>query len=385
LTGGGSGGHVTPILSLAHELKAKDSVRTIYIGHKGDDPKALVGGELDVMEYVRGGKFRRYHGESLAAHLLDIKTLLLNVRDFFRVIVATVVAWRLLKKYQPDVVFSKGGFVAVPVGIAAHILKIPIVTHDSDSVPGLANRIIGRWAQINATGMPDGLYPYPKNKIRYVGVPITDKIKTPSPVDQENYKKEFGVPPGSKLLVASGGGNGSRTINELLLASAQALLETDKDLHIINAAGRTHANDLRERYRKLLDDSSRVKVLGYENEFYKLIEAADLIVGRAGATFINEFAAASKPCIIIPSPFLSGGHQLKNADELSKNDAAVILSNDVRAGSFIKTVKELLSSPDRRQQLATNLHKLAKTDAAGKIADIILKVAKGRASTTDAT
>src|SRR3569833_1912001 len=152
LTGGGSGGHITPLLSLAHELKHQaPSCQIVYIGFKGDhfDSLKLPSSDFDFMAFIQAGKFRRYHGESFISHIFDIKTLALNVRDFFRVILSTGRSLRILRKTRPDVVFSKGGFVAVPVGIAAHLLRIPIVTHDSDSVPGLANRIVGRWAMLH--------------------------------------------------------------------------------------------------------------------------------------------------------------------------------------------------------------------------------------------
>jgi UDP-N-acetylglucosamine--N-acetylmuramyl-(pentapeptide) pyrophosphoryl-undecaprenol N-acetylglucosamine transferase len=133
LTGGGSGGHITPLLSLAHALKkASPGCRVAYIGHKGDQFDSLAERyhDFDDIGFVNGGKFRRYHGESFFSQLFDVKTLALNIRDFFRVITSIFKSVKILRKLKPDVVFSKGSFVAVPVGIAAKLLRIPIVTHE---------------------------------------------------------------------------------------------------------------------------------------------------------------------------------------------------------------------------------------------------------------
>src|SRR5579862_561435 len=183
LTGGGSGGHITPLLSLARELKKQaPDCQVLYIGHKGDNFDTLKhsGHDFDFMAFIKAGKFRRYHGNR-ARGLLDPKTLILNIRDFFRLPASIAAAYKILRKFKPDAVFSKGGFVSLPVGIAARLLKIPIITHDSDSTPGLANRIIGRWAKIHATGMPPEYYSYPKSKTVFVGIPIDQTIKRVTP------------------------------------------------------------------------------------------------------------------------------------------------------------------------------------------------------------
>ena len=196
LTGGGSGGHITPLLSLARALKLfEPTCRVVYIGLRGEKIGGLAERfqVFDEIYYVPAGKFRRYHGESLLAHLVDVRTMMLNVRDFFRVIRGIFSARRILKQIGPDVVFSKGGFVAVPVGIASRLLHVPIVTHDSDSLAGLANRIVGRWAVVHATGMPADGYSYPKKTIRYVGIPVDERIKPVSLAAQADFKRQIGA------------------------------------------------------------------------------------------------------------------------------------------------------------------------------------------------
>ena len=161
VTGGGSGGHITPILAVADEIKkAHPDSKIIYIGQKGDTFADIVAENMliDEVRSVSAGKFRRYNGEGLK-QLLDFKTIWLNVRDAFRVIKGFWECNKLLSTIKPDVVFCKGGFVGVPVGLAAARLKIPYLTHDSDAIPGLANRIISRWAAKHAVALDPELYP----------------------------------------------------------------------------------------------------------------------------------------------------------------------------------------------------------------------------------
>lgn len=365
-------------MSLAHELKAQDpNCKVVYIGHRGDSHDQLQ--IFDKFYSINAGKFRRYHGESVLAHLTDIKTILLNIRDFLRVVISLFSSYSLLKKIKPDVVFSKGSFVAVPVGIAAKLQGVPIITHDSDAVPGLANRIIGRWAKLHATGMPAEFYDYPKEKTVFTGIPIAKDIKPVDKTAQQKYKKELGLPEDSLVLLISGGGNGAVAVNNLVISGAGELLEQNPKLHILHIAGVSNEQDVTREYHAVLDVKlkARVNVLGFTKEFYKYTGAADLIISRAGATSIAEFALQGKAVIIIPSPFLAGGHQLKNAEELGKTGAGVVLNNDATSDELLVLVNELLRDAARRAELAKNISAFAKPNATQEIARLILAASLG--------
>jgi UDP-N-acetylglucosamine--N-acetylmuramyl-(pentapeptide) pyrophosphoryl-undecaprenol N-acetylglucosamine transferase len=157
LSGGGTGGHITPILAVAHQLKQQDpTVKTVYVGEHGGKFASLLDGNTDIDEIktIFAGKLRRYHGDSWFKRLFDVRANLLNLRDLFLFGVGLLQSLWLVKKINPDVVFLKGGFVGVPVGLSAALWHKPFVTHDSDALPGLANRIVSRWAKYHATGMP---------------------------------------------------------------------------------------------------------------------------------------------------------------------------------------------------------------------------------------
>lgn len=344
----------------------------VYIGLKGDKFDSLQAGssDLDFTAFISAGKFRRYHGKSVWAHLLDVRTLVLNFLDIFKVIGGVLMSRRILKKVSPSVVFSKGGYVVLPVGVAARMYHIPIVTHDSDVVPGLANKIIGRWASVRTSGSDSA------PEVLEVGIPLNPEIKLVTPAMQVKFKKELNIDEDSQVLLVAGGGLGAADINNSITAASDQLLASNLALHIIHIAGAKHEKSVKRIYSELLDEveAKRVQVLGFATDFYKYSGAADLIISRAGATSIAEFAQQAKACILIPSAVLAGGHQLANARVLAKKQAAVVLEGKTTPEHLLVAVQQLLSDPVRRQQLATNLHTLAQPDAGQKIAKILLDV-----------
>lgn len=368
-------------MSLARELKSQSrGCEIVYIGHKGDnfDSFKVSGHDFDFLAFIKAGKFRRYHNSGFASGVFEIRTMALNIRDFFRLPGSIWRSILILKKFRPDVVFSKGGFVSVPVCAAARLLNIPIVTHDSDTVPGLANRIVARWAKVHATGMPTQYYPYPPNSMVYVGIPIDERIVKVTPKIQKKAKQILELPPDSQVLLVSGGGNGSQRLNELMALVAPQLIENNLALYIVHITGVQHEQSVKEAYQALpAADRKRIRILGYTNDFYLHSAAADLVLGRAGATTLAELAAAGKACILIPSPFLAGGHQLKNAEELQKQDAVVVAPENVEADELLALIKGLLGNDSRRFELARNLFATAKPDAAGRLAQLIISVANG--------
>jgi len=368
-------------LSLARELKAQSpDCKIIYIGHKGDDFASLNIGthDFDFMAFINAGKFRRYHTSSRLAQLFDLKTWALNIRDLFRLPASIHSSVRLMDKFKPDVMFSKGGFVSVPVGIAAKYKGVPIVTHDSDIVPGLANRIVGRWAKVHATGMPAKHYKYPVDTIEYVGIPVNERIVKVTPKIQDQAKAKLKLPENSQVLLLSGGGNGSVRLNKLLVSISKPLLESNLALHIVHITGNSHLQTVKDSYRSILQTAqyNQVTAIGFTSDFYSYVAAADLIITRAGATTLAELGVAAKACIVIPSPYLTGGHQLKNASELEKKGAAKVVDEDIASEKFLQIVRQLLSDDSERFELAKNIFGATHSNAAAKLAQLILKTAE---------
>lgn len=383
VTGGGSGGHITPVLAVAHELKAlRPEAEIMYIIQKGESLGDVVAGhsDIDKVYYVRAGKLRRYHGEGLK-QLLYLRTMAKNLRDMWWTVQGLWQSFWLLRRLRPDVIFIKGGFVGVPVGLAAAALKIPYVTHDSDALPGLANRIVAPWASMHAVALPKEVYAYPPAKTVTVGVPISHAFHSVSASDAAAARKRVGLATFDKVICLTGGGNGSETVNSAMMACAAALLERYPSLAIVHIAGRNLEAGLRKKYNKELPAASaaRVFVKGFVTNLNEYSAAADVVVTRAGGTSMAEFAAQGKACVVIPSPFLAGGHQLKNAKVLQDRKAAKVLDESILRTdpqALMAPLTEFLDRPDVARAYGERLAKLAMPDAAKHLAMVLLDIAK---------
>jgi len=379
MTGGGSGGHITPILAIAHELKRQDvATEIIYIGQRGDKLSDIpaASSDIDAVYSVSAGKLRRYADEGWR-QWLNLRTQALNIRDVARLLAGIWQSYWLLRKLRPDVIFSRGGFVSVPVALGGCLNRIPYVTHDSDSVPSLANRLIARWAHIHAVALPAEFYPYPAAKTVMVGIPVSDMYQPVTPEQRQQYRKELGLKYG-QIILLTGGGNGARTLNEALVANTRYLLGTFPDLAIVHVAGRALEAETTQAYDalKLGVARNRVHVLGFVTDLYRYSGAADVVVARGGATTLAEFALQAKACVIVPAPHLVGGHQVKNTQAFAKEEAIIQLTEDQaeQPERLGRTVGELLRDDKKRTELARNLAAYAHPHAARELADLLINI-----------
>jgi UDP-N-acetylglucosamine--N-acetylmuramyl-(pentapeptide) pyrophosphoryl-undecaprenol N-acetylglucosamine transferase len=379
LSGGGSGGHITPILAVAHELKQlQPDVRLGYIGQHGDSLGDIVQGNPDIDDCyaVSAGKLRRYHGEGLR-QLLDVKTVALNIRDAFRTLRGCYQSYRLLRRLRPDGIFIKGGFVGVPVGLAAARLHIPYVTHDSDAIPGLANRLIARWAAVHAVALPAEVYRYPAVKTQTVGVPVHANYQPITEDDRRNLRRDLGLGDYDQVVFVTGGGLGAQRLNMAVDSILKPLMEHYPKLAVVESVGRANESATEDRYRQLLTDEQRQRVIvkGYLLDMHRYSGAADVIITRAGATTLAEFAIQGTACIVVPNPVLTSGHQLKNALYLADRGAILTVPEEHLATELLPAVRTLLDNPAKREELRKNLAQVAVPDAAKRLAVILLKQA----------
>ena len=276
--------------------------------------------------------------------------------------------------WRPDVIFAKGGFVCLPVGIAAKLLRIPLVIHDSDVHPGLTNRILAKFATAIATGAELDNYPYPQSISRYVGVPISASFHPVSSEDQARLKQMLNFSPKRPLLVVTGGGLGAENVNQAIAKSL------DKLLRITNVALIAGADRYDEMRALTPQGDDRFQLHAFiANSMVDYLGAADIVVTRAGATTILELAALAKPSILIPNPYLSAGHQLKNAAELASKDAAEVINEvelDANPQLLVDTVTAIITNKKRLAELSKNFHVLAKPRAASDVAEMIIQAAK---------
>ncbi len=301
--------------------------------------------------------------------------MFLNIRDTFLVGIGMVQSTIKLIIWRPDVVFTKGGYVCLPVGIAARFLRIPLVIHDSDAHPGLTNRVLARFATSIATGAPLEFYHYPATITRYVGIPIAESFHEHTREEREGAKSEWGIATGKPLIVITGGGLGAQRINETVAETLHELLAIGSVV-LISGAGQY------DELRALMPpNDEHFQLHAFITDMPVLLTAADVVVTRAGATTILELAALAKPTILIPNAKLTGGHQLKNAAVYAEKNAVLIVNEEAMMQNrqlLVDAVRDLVSHPEEARAMAQRFRTFAKPHAAKEMADMIIAAASSK-------
>ncbi len=326
------------------------------------------------MHTIMAGKLRRYHHVSVMRQLLWPSLVLHNIKDVFLVIAGFFQSFIKLIIWRPDVVFTKGGYVCLPVGIAAYFLRIPLVVHDSDAYPGLTNRILGKWATSIATGAPLKYYNYPIEKTRYVGIPIATEFHKFSEAEQRSAKSKWGIDVNQPLLVVTGGGLGASRINDAIVFSLKNLL---KITSVVLVSGNGQYDALKSLVP--LNDKNFQLHAFISNGMASLLGASDVVIARAGATTILELASLAKPTILIPNGRLTGGHQLKNAEVYKKANAAVVINEEKMVENpdiLVSAVDQILSNNERTSNMSKIFSSFARPNAAKDVADMIISSIK---------
>lgn len=358
--------------------RRRPDAQIVFVGEKDGRFTHLIDSESAIDDFVEvhAGKFRRYHGESWLRRLLDVKTHLLNLRDIVYIVQGLFESRRIIKQERPDIVFLKGGFVGAPLGVAAGMARVPMITHDSDAVAGLANRLVQRWATIHAVAGAPEYYPYNPAQIRVVGTIISDDYRqSVNAKTRTKYRRDIGVPAAAKVLFVTGGSSGSVAINSMMESIIAELLERYEDLYIIHQSGKGKAGvSVDEAYQE------RYRAVDFIDQMHKVSAAADVIVMRAGANTLAEFGAQAKACIVIPAPHLAGGHQLKNAEQLAKQNAVVVVDQAAATDDpkvLQEEIETLLRDEQQRRRYGNMLQQQTLLDANEKIVDIIEELVGG--------
>ncbi len=326
------------------------------------------------VQVIIAGKFRRYYHLSVMRQLLWPSLVLHNIFDGFLVGIGFFQSLAELIIWRPNVVFTKGGYVCLPVGIAARILRIPLVIHDSDAHPGLTNLILSKWATKIATGAPLEYYPYPASKTRYVGIPISSDFHEFTSDERLAAREQWGISQDHPLIVVTGGGLGAQRINDTVALELDDLLKLGS---LVLISGTGQYDELRSITPP---NNDRFQLHSFiSKDMATLLGAADVVVARAGATTILELAALARPTILVPNAKLTGGHQLKNAAVYQKANAAVVINEEEMINDpqiLLSAIKSVLSNPDESDKMAQLFAKFTRPDAARDVADMIISSAK---------
>lgn len=349
IAGGGTGGHVIPALAIGRELVARYDTELRFIGTERGIETRLVPEAGFRLELIHVGQLKN----------VSLKTKLNTLLDLPRGILRCI---ELLRGFQPDVVVGVGGYASGPAMLAAILLRIPAVAYEPNAVPGLANKLVGRFVSAAAVNFPET-----KKYFRHAEV-------TGVPVRQEIFdipEKSAETPP--RLLIFAGS-QGARVFNEMMPQIVRALLAAVPGLTIVHQAGARHAETTQAAYAASGADASRWKVYAFLDDMPAQYAAADLVLCRSGST-VAELAAAGKPALLVPFPAAADDHQRKNAEVLAKAGAAVMRIEAGLTPDDLKTeLVDLLLDPARLDEMSARAKAMAKPGAVEKIAAMIQRL-----------
>ncbi len=372
VSGGGTAGHISPILAAVDALTSLDKeVELLYIGQANSLEEKIAGGAGLEFAAIPAGKFRRMHGVSALRQIFDVSTLGLNARDSIRVARGLAASLRIMRRWQPDVVFVKGGFVGLPVGIAAHLLRIPLVIHESDFTPGLTNRILARWATRIAVGFPaKGYKGLPQDRLVYTGNLVRGALGS---FHRLEGLAKFGLDPDVPVLLVTGGSQGARGINDTVVGALPELLKSVQVIHLTGEGEYERVRMAVARLGKLRGLDGRYHAHAFlMTDMGLALAAADLVVARAGANTIAELATLAKPTILIPN-YQHAGHQELNAKVLSRAGAVMALDERrLTPEGLVRAVRDLIGSEAAQVRLSKGISTFAKPDSAVELARLIL-------------
>lgn len=371
LTGGGSGGHVYPLLAVAESLwdlaREKNIVLDIkYIGPKDAYAELLRARNIGTTS-VPAGKIRRY---------LSPLTLLDIPKVFFGVLAAL---WKLFW-LMPDVIFSKGGTGALPVVVAGWFYRIPILIHESDAAPGLNNLLSAPFASRIAVTFQRAMKYFRPKKTAWVGTPLRKELFAGRP-PKEEAKEALGFDKNAPLTLILGGSQGSERINKFVLTILQDFL---RETQVFHQTGTANFKEVEKLSRAALADlpkevaeKTRYEVAPYlEDNLKTALVAADLIVARAGSGTISEISAFGKPAILIPLFEAANDHQRVNAYEFAKGGGAVIIEEpNLLPAIFMAQLKSILKNQETMNKMASASEKFSNPGAAEVLAQELLKMA----------
>lgn len=364
LTGGGTGGHFYPLIAVAEAVRDRDtalSQRTelIYMGPEPYNDASLT--RLNIrFVYCPAGKRRRYFS-------------LLNYTDKFKTLYGLFVAIRKLYALYPDAIMSKGGYTSIPIVLAAWLLRIPIVIHESDAVPGRANKLAARFARYIAISYDDTVANFPKEKVALTGIPIRKSFFAKQP----NPHERLGIGTDRHVIFATGGSQGAERINNLILESLDELLPK---FSVIHQAGADHEAKVTESAGELIKDTSLLEhyfVYGHMDaeRFAAAQQAASVIVSRAGSGTIAEIALSGKPAILIPIPEEVSHDQRANAYAYARSGAATVIEEkNLTDGLLEAELTKILTDEAHYTQMQQAALAFTRPDAAYTLADTLLGI-----------
>jgi UDP-N-acetylglucosamine--N-acetylmuramyl-(pentapeptide) pyrophosphoryl-undecaprenol N-acetylglucosamine transferase len=359
VSGGGTAGHINPALAVARELKQR-GCEVFYAGNPtGIEARLAPRAGLPFIPFSASG--------------FDRSKPWTMVTSSIKVLFSAIKARSWLVREHIDVVVGFGGYVALPVGMAAHWLHIPLVVHEQNSYPGIANRALARHACIIALTYDDArlhLNPAPAARIVLTGNPVRESVLTAT---RRRGRELLDVGDDVTLLLVFGGSLGARHLNAAIVALKEQLLSCT-DLVIVQVTGPGEYDVVRERLALTHQQEAVWKLMPYCDQMGDVLAACDMAVCRAGATTLAEVTALHVPVLLVPFPFATADHQTRNASSLVAAGAAVLVADDALDGGLAPVLFDLLDHPEKRSRMAEAYDVLPGGDAARELVDLIVGV-----------
>lgn len=367
LVGGGTGGHFYPLIAVAEALsEGADKPRLYYFGPDPFDAELLLTHKIEYV-YNPAGKIRLYFS---VRNYLDI---FINFFGFFTALIKLFIIY-------PDVIFSKGGYTSVPIILAARFLRIPIVIHESDAVPGRANLLVRKYARYIAIAYKEASSFFTNSdKVALVGIPIRRELLTPDP----DPFATLGIQNDLPLIYITGGSSGAERINNVVMRCLDHLLPLCRIYH---QAGEKKVNELALTAKSLITDpnlQSRYYLKGLLNarEVNALLSAASVVITRAGSTTLFEIGLHGTPSIIIPIPEDISRDQRSNAYAFARGGGAVVIEEkNLTETLLIAEIRSIIGNPENWKKMSADAKKFVPTDAAEKIASSLIQIGREHGS-----
>ena len=358
VSGGGTGGHIYPALTLIDAIKSKrPDAEFLYVGTQ-------TGLEADIVPKA-GINFTALKMEGGLERRFTLK----NISRAANAIWSIKEAADIVKSFKPSAVVGTGGYVCGPILLAAGLMKVPTLIQEQNAVAGVTNKILSKFVDKIAVGTRDALKNFPADKTVYTGNPIRKEVLAAKKIDG---LREFNFTADKPIVLISGGSRGARSINNAMIDVLKSAAEKNS-AQFLHVTGKGEFNSVVEKLSEI--DAPNIRVVPYLYNMPTAMAMADLAIFRAGATGLAELTARGVPAILIPYPFAAENHQEFNARSLVEAGAArMILNKDLTAELLQKNLDELLTAPEKLKSMAAASLSLGKPSAADEIAELILNL-----------
>ena len=369
VSGGGTGGHIYPALTLIDAIKRKrGDAEFLYVGtQKGLESDIVPKAGINFTALNLEGGFERHF-------------TLANISRAANAIMSIKRASNIIRDFKPDAVVGTGGYVCGPILLAASLMKVPTLIQEQNAVAGVTNKILSKFVDRIAVGTRDALKNFPPDKTTYTGNPIRAQVLA---AKKSDGLKQYGFTDDKPIVLISGGSRGARSINDAMIGVLTTTAQKNS-AQFLHVTGKGEFDSVTRKLREAglnVDDMPNVRVVPYLYDMPTAMAMADLAIFRAGATGLAELTARGVPAILVPYPFAAENHQEFNARSLVEAGAArMILNRDLTAQILSATLDELLSAPDELKRMAQASLSLGKPNAADEIADIILSLTQSATS-----